>query len=348
MVDFGIISEAANGDVTTGPGDIYFQDPNFGTANAANTAYGIPTYYYEGNPWSLGGSDTNSVIGPLSLEYYTQEGVNVGSGTNYVTEDLNGNNLLDTTDAYYEYGIHANWTGWKQVQVPVNFSAADGMNTTTDGTSYFFHTQNPSVANPTIIRTIRLWVTGNTPNVINGDFYIENISFTHNLWALEVEPTANEAQGVTVNTSKFDVDAISQGTNSSFQPTLRFVTVQAGQDQSAILYKEQALEITYNVSNVDFQPKYNPGGLPVYYATRVFSQGLDLTNYLDLRFDLQIRAYRPGDILFIRVGNDQAQLFPIQCSFKLRGGKLPKFLEYGGCYPRWYPRKPKDRGDSLY
>ncbi len=258
MVDFGVMNEDSNGNGVLDMDGGVTQVPQ----QTANSNYGIPTFYFPGNPWSFNGSpsspvpiiNSNGVAIPVSGETTSQEGVSVGINTNYVTEDMNGNLILDTTDAYYEYGFQANWTGWKQVKVPVNYTAPDGTTTTPDGTTYFFHTQG--AANPTIIRTVRVWTTGVDSTPRSGDFYLQNISFSHNLWTLAVDPTAN-AEGATINTSKFDVNSISQNQNSSYQPTLRFITVQAGQDQSAILYQEKALDIAYNLSKADIYKDVN-------------------------------------------------------------------------------------------
>ena len=297
MVDFGVMSEESNGVVNAAPGSITFSDPNEYAQQQlpANPAYGLPTFYYNGNPWSAGGSYAAPVSGLFQNEQTSQEGVSVGSGTSYVNEDLNGDNILEgnSNDAYYEYGIQANWKGWHEIKIPVNFTAPDSMSTTPDGITYFFHTQG--LASPTIIRTARVWMTGTSPSPVSGDVYFENISFAHNLWQLQVDPTA--PAGVTVNTSEFDANSISQDQNPSYQPTLRFLTVEAGQDQSAILFKEKALELTYSMIPGD---GYN--GL--LYATRIFNQGLDLTDYLDLRMDLYMRAFQPGDVLYVRLGND--------------------------------------------
>ena len=312
MVDFGVMNEASNGELAASAGSSFFSDPNqYGPPpqipTQANPNYGIPTFYFPGNPWSPSGSVSSPVNQLIAPEQTSQEGVNVGQNTSYVTEDMNGNNLLDTSDGYYEYGIQANWSGWHQVKIPVNFTAPDGMSSTADGISYFFHTQG--LASPSIIRTVRVWMTGQSSSPINGDVYFEDISFAHNLWQLQVDPTANVNQGVTVNTAKFDVNSISKDQNGSYQSSLRFLTVQQGQDQSAILAKEKSLEVTYNLSSADFEPSGNINGSPIYYATRIFSQGLDLTDYQDLRFDLYLRSYQPGDVLFVRVGNDQQDYY---------------------------------------
>ncbi|HVZ82015.1 MAG TPA: hypothetical protein VHE12_14605 [bacterium] len=293
MIDFGIVSENTNGNLTSVPN----ADPNLGTSKTASVTFGIPSFYY-----------SNPAVTVITQpgETTTQEGVSIGTGTNYVTQDMNADNVLESSDNYYEYGIQANWSGWKQIKIPINYSAAPGMQSTADF-NYFFNTVG--LPNPSIIRAIRFWMAGATASPASGDVYVENLGFAHNLWQLQVDPTANVNQGVTVNTSKFDVTSISQDQDKSYVPTLRFVNIQAGQDSSAIEFKEKALKLTYNLSSTDMEPPGDLSGLPIYYASRTYSQGLDLTDFEELHFDLQIRSYQPGEVLFVRLGNDQQNYF---------------------------------------
>lgn len=303
MVDFGSFAEDTNGngviddDATTETdGTVVLNQTNH------NAAYGIPSYY----------SNSPIVNGLLSAVTYvtgessSQEGV---STSTFVTEDQNGDNVLDGTDEYYEYGIHANWKGWKLVKIPTNLPAnsappADTSSTTGEGVNYFVH--SVGLPNSQVIRAARLWVTGNSGNAQTGYFLLESMGFTHNLWQLQVDPQANIDQGVTVNTSKFDVATVNQGLNSQYDPTLRFVTLTEGVDQSSLLAKESALQLTYNLSSADFDPDT---GRPIYYATRNFGQAMDFTNYKNLRFDLEANNFNPGDILYVRLGNDQQDYY---------------------------------------
>lgn len=306
MFDFGITNEDANGN------GVLDHDPgqNAVTQTVADTAYGIPTFYMPGTPWyNANGFIGYPGTGSVTLEV-SQEGQGVGAATNYVTEDMNANNLLESGnsyDNYFEYGVRANWSGWRQVNIPVNYAQTDIQTATSDGISYFFHTQG--TPNPTVIRTVRVWATGTSASKINGDFWLENISFTQNLWQLQVDPKANVDQGVTVNTSKFNVSSVSHDQNPSYQGNLRFITIQAGQDQNSIQSKEKSLQINYNLSSADLDPQGDLNGRPIYYATRVFSQGLDFTDYQQVRMDLQIKSFNPGEVLFVRLGNDQQDYY---------------------------------------
>src|SRR5208283_2702866 len=111
-----------------------------------------------------------------------------------------GSGFVNLTDAYYEYGVQAKWAGWQIVKIPVNFTLPDGQFQTDQGLNCFFHTQNPAQASPTLIRTIRFWMTGTSTVPVSGYVLLENIQFNHNLWQLEVDPTANVSEGVTINT----------------------------------------------------------------------------------------------------------------------------------------------------
>ena len=140
----------------------------------ANPEYGIPTYYFPGNPWTgsslipfpnspgqlFGGENTIS----------SQEGVSVGTGTNYVTENMDGTGILNPNNNYYEYGFQVNWTGWKQVKVPVNYNPS-----TPSGKCHYsgwdqLFLQYGGRTNPTIVRTVRVWTTGASSTPISGDF----------------------------------------------------------------------------------------------------------------------------------------------------------------------------------
>ena len=73
-----------------------------------------------------------------------------------------------------------------------------------------------------------------------------------------------------------------------------------------------------------FDPPGDIGGKPIYYATRFFNQGVDFTDYSNLAFDLFVRTTggEPGEILFMRVGNDQQDYYQynIPLSTKYQGG----------------------------
>ncbi|HUO57649.1 MAG TPA: hypothetical protein VMV05_05680 [bacterium] len=301
MFDFGNINEDSNGNQQLD------MDQGVTTATNANPGYGIPTFYAPGTPWYPGpGIGFTGLAG----EYPSQEGVSLyqGSLTNYVTEDINGDKILQggsSSDNYYEFGVRVNWTGWKQVKVPVDFTANDNQNTTTDGTQYFFHKQG--IPSPQIVRALRLWMTGTSGTVTSGDFWVESVGFTQNLWQLQVDPAA---AGVSVNTGRFDVNSISNEQDGRYQGSLRFVTVQQGQDSSSLTLKEKSLKLTYNLSMADHVNPSDPTSPPLYFATRLYSQGLDFTDFQELRLDLQAPVgYSPGDTLFLRLGNDQKDYY---------------------------------------
>ncbi len=195
------------------------------------------------------------------------------------------------------------------MKIPVNFTQPDGQYSTDEGVNYFFHTQS-SLATPTLIRTIRFWMTGYDATPRNGYVLFESIQFTHNLWQLEIDPNAQVNQGVTINTQKLDVTSINQQLDSGYQPTTRFIVIPEGTNTSSILAKEQSLKITYDVSDTDFDPPDDVDGNPIYFATRFFNQGIDFTDYLNIALDLLARtSIELGEVLFLRIGNDQQDYY---------------------------------------
>ena len=298
MVDFGVINEAINaGEPTT----IEHETLPL-TEGQSGTDVGLLTYYFN----SLGGA-VSQVGGPGMWIPDEPQGTQEGAGNNVLdTEDTAGSGILDEADAYYEYGIQANWTGWQLVKIPVNFTENDGMYQTDQNVSYFFHNENTLSATPSLIRTIRFWMTGASPAPISGTVLFESIQFNRNLWQLEVDPTANLDQGVTVNTGKFDCESISQDQDSGYVPTDRFIVIPEGTSDASILAKEKSLKITYSLSSADFDPPGDIAGKPIYFCTRFFNQGVDFTDYANLAMDLYVRTpnVEPGEILFVRIGND--------------------------------------------
>ncbi len=303
MLDFGIMNESVNGAAT-----IQNEWVTAGSGAVTNGDFGIPTFYL-----GTGTPLLQPVCGPGSnnnfpSETSTQEGARNGVVD---TTDINNDGVLEDNDQYFEYGIRANWYGWKLVKIPVNFAASPGSNTTDQGIDYFYNVVG--AASSSLIRQIRLWVTGASPSAVSGYFLVDSIGFTHNLWQDQVDPNANLYQGVTVNTSKFDATSISQTQDSGYVPTQRFIVLQEGQNQNTVLENEKSLRITYNLSTAD---QYN--GEPAYYCTRSFGQGVDFTDYQNLAFDLYIRTpqVNPGDILFIRLANDSLDYYQFNVPLK--------------------------------
>jgi len=177
MFDFGVINEDSNGNgVLDSDAVTNISHPNLN--------YGIPTFYMSGTPWAYGSGSGNYIqdvngnygfVG-LYLNEVSQEGQSNGG---YITENTDGTGVLNLTDAYFEYGIRANWTGWKQVKIPVNLTSfADLSSSTSTGVSYFYHAQGSPTAS--LIRTLRLWITGASATVIDGAFVTDFISFSPN------------------------------------------------------------------------------------------------------------------------------------------------------------------------
>jgi len=325
VFDFGTFSEDSNGNGLL-EADLDITLRQLSVPGNYHPSWGLPTFYFEGNPWS--GSATVGFEG--TGEQNSQEGRNTAQQPR--TEDMNGDALynaavttggvtvINTTglqaypassEGYFEYGVRVDWpTGWRLVKIPVDFSVNEVSGVTPDSAavSFFFRKQgNPS---PLFVRSTRMWVTGASPTEVNGYFLVESAAFTRNLWQLQVDPDANVSQGVTVNTSLFDITSVSREQDSRYLGSARFLQNSSGQPVTqSVLNREKSLKITYNLSAVDLDPPNDLAGDPVYYATRNYGSGLDLSEYEELRFDLQARNSNPGETLFIRVGNDQRNYY---------------------------------------
>jgi hypothetical protein len=175
MFDFGVINESTNGDPS-------LDSDNPANRNNPNQAYGIPTFYMAGTPWFYGGAKTNfnyaadasGQTGFIGLNgEVSQEGQN---NWDFITQNMDGTGILNTTDAYFEYGVRANWTGWQLVKIPVNLTSTSSYQaTTTSGISYFYNAVgSPS---PSLIRTLRVWVTGASATTTHGVFATDSIDF---------------------------------------------------------------------------------------------------------------------------------------------------------------------------
>ncbi len=297
MFDFGIISEDS-----TGTGNFYY--PATPQVPYQNT--GIPTYYFT-NP-------NTPTTGPADETGATQEGRNDGI---YDTEDINGNNELDTTNSYFEFGIEASWKGWQLIKIPINFSSPAETATTSTGINYFFYPVNsPSPQN---VQAVRIWVTGTSSTPASGMFLLQSVELVYNQWQLEVGATA-ASQGAQINPNKFNVSTIDQEDDPSYSPDLNFITIQPTQNQNTVDTTQQALKIDYQLSSEDYYPTGDVGGHPIYMATRFFGTPMDFTNYLYLALDLQAKNFRPGDILFIRLQNDASDYF--QYNFPITSADL--------------------------
>lgn len=294
VFDFGVLSEDANGDSTLQEEG----DP----ANPSSQDIGVPVFYRD---------DPNTATTGPGDENLTQEGR--GNGV-FDTEDINSNGQLDTSNAYFQYGVRANWTGWRLVKIPVDFQEPTGFKTTTDGLSYFFNKAGaPSAQN---IRAVRFWMTGSDANPKSGVVLLESLELVRNRWELTVEPSAVQNRGVSVNTNKFDVSSISEDQDPRYDPTLRFIRVQEGQAESSLLSTEKALKITYDLSDADWEPPGDLSGKPVYFATRRFPQSLDLADFEELRLDLQVKTVQTGDVLFVRLENDTLNYYEYHVELK--------------------------------
>jgi hypothetical protein len=204
VFDFGTISEDSSGDLPYGGSRLLIPghnpssssitcgwpdqgvDEEGNPANPGGCDTGIRTYYMPG--LNFGAVDSNGNTASLSIPQpitgFSDENPSPEGLRNNVfdTKDLNGNGYIDTTNQYLSYGVRANWTGWKLVKIPIDPAAPEGMFTTSDGLSCFFHNQGgfgTGTGSP-IVHAMRLWMTGTNPTDVggDGDILMESIRLT--------------------------------------------------------------------------------------------------------------------------------------------------------------------------
>jgi hypothetical protein len=140
---------------------------------------GLLTYYMPGL-YLAAGVYSNAIpqgITGLLGETPSQEGEN---NNEFDTKDINGNGYIDTTNQYLSYGVKAGWSGWRLVKIPINSSATEGLFTTTDGLTCFFHNQGGfgTGSNSSVIHATRLWMTGSTATPVAGNILVESIQLS--------------------------------------------------------------------------------------------------------------------------------------------------------------------------
>jgi hypothetical protein len=321
VFDFGTLSEDSSGEIPVGQSSAVLRpghdltasnivcdawadqgkDEESNSANPGACSGGIFTYYM---PSFYGPS------GILGSESPSPEGAN---NTVFDSKDANGNGYIDTTNVYLSYGVKVNWPKdqWQLVKIPIDLSMTEGAHTNADGQEYFFHNQGgfgAGTVNP-IIRTIRLWLTGDSSAETSGYLRVESVELTKNRWEARVDAEAATFLGAEINASRFNVSSISKEQNSNYDATLRFINLSSGQNEDSVKSTEKALKIGYSLSNEDRYPRWDPAGAPIYFATRTYGSALDFTDYDDLKLDLEPRAVAEGDVLFIRLENDSKNYY---------------------------------------
>lgn len=296
-------------------------DEEANQANPGACDNGILTYYTPGLYLGAGAysNATPQGITGFSDETPSPEGKN---NLQFDTKDINGNGYVDTANQYLSYGFQVNWSGWKLVKIPINAAASEGFYTTSDNIPYFFHNEGgfgTGSLSP-IVHTVRLWLTGSTPAMSSGALAVESIQLTKNRWEARVDSGAVTDLGAAIDASKFNVASISRQTNGGYDATLRFIQLSSGQNQDTVLDTEKSLQLIYNLSDEDLNPRHDPSGKPVYFATRIFTSALDFTDYADLKVDLEPRKIVEGDVLFIRLENDSSNYY--QYNIPLHPGSL--------------------------
>ncbi len=224
------------------------------------------------------------------------------------TEDMNGNGTLEKTNKYFEYRIKVDWTGWNFIKIPLGFDSKT-LQTNTFVSDFTISTQKGAVSvarrksgsadlaagDQSVIRHMRVWLLNEGAGASSGTLRIETIAVTGNRWLLST--TADS--GIFPDSSRFNVSAISQEIDASYDPLLKYFQVREEGAETL----EKSLRIDYNLFD-------DLGGN--YFATRVFHTPINLLDYKELRFEVNkanVINNGNGEILFIRAGGDDRNYF---------------------------------------
>jgi len=290
-VDVGVISEDSAGD----PTHLYTEDQNGNGILQGNEDTGIRALI--NGTWVLPAFNNGDSI------YWGQ---GAGADLNVpVTEDINANGSVDVTNAYYEYApfagvnqhneLQLSGSGWRNFKIPLR-DYAYAYNVQGDATQTTFMSN---------VQAIRVWLTGSGAQPSNGYVKFETCQLTGNSWQLQVENGAKDGAGniiTTPDTTKLNAVSVSQAINPNigYVPNTEFFDYQTTTD----LQSQQALELDYNITNLDL----DSNGQPIYIVTKSLSDtvGYDYASYQYLKFDVFYKNKDPnnhGKIFFMRLGS---------------------------------------------
>ena len=222
-------------------------------------------------------------------------------GTLLNTEDMNGNGVLDQDNRVVDFAFPvdqsgADANGWKFVKIPISFTGPAGdLPSGFSGASRVTKSYSALPPDKAVVRHVGLWLEGTPGGQSAGHLRVETLQVTGNRWLLRTTPGTNLA----VDSSRFNVSAISQEINTGYQPLLTFFQVRETGGER----REQSLDITYNLYD-------DAGGN--YFASRAFPSPINLLDYDELRFDIQkINSVNNnnGEFLFLRAGGDDRNYY---------------------------------------
>jgi len=251
--------------------------------------------------------------------------VNINIGT--ISEDINGNSVLDTEDtnndgvlnAGEDTGIPAQFNG-----ITVNAGAGNNrldkedldnngkLDTDENNYIYSFKLSNPNASNY-VASTVGDWkllkiplnfsATGTSP-VTNGSPSASLIKHIR-LW---MKSATGAAGSLVIESAQFtgnkwelkypsslavlDVKAINQILDPTYIPVNTFFTGLTTAD----LNKEQSISLLYTNTNTTLSS--------VPFVFKTLSKAINFMDYKKMRVDVYKKKTSPGDILFIRIGSD--------------------------------------------
>lgn len=237
-----------------------------------------------------------------------------GAGNDWLdTEDMNSNGVLDTTEKFYRftydaapgyiYGNHAQFRlegkGWRNIKIPLR-EPSDAPGTTAGEKD----TDPKNTLYMSMIRHLRVGLTGGGSTPAKGHVIIESIEFKGNSWSLSVLPSVDLAGNVVTSPdiNKLNVFSLNKNTDPNYVPNTKFYNYRTEEDKKF----EEALQMNYTQSGFDLAPD----GRPLYYTTKFVnnSSGYDYGAYRYLKMDLfykkKDKLAGPGKVLFVRLGKN--------------------------------------------
>ncbi|WP_413853961.1 hypothetical protein, partial [Candidatus Ruminimicrobium bovinum] len=218
-------------------------------------------------------TDGDGLLSPwedVGRDFYNKNGTvsKIGANNGKIdTEDLNGNNILDTSEINVSsFSVTVNWYGWKKIQLPLNIS------TTADQDKW----RNIKIA--------RITVSGT--NQQQGTVTVGKISVIGNKWK-EVKAAASSSDFKISSIGRDDPRYVSLLSNSDFRSLYEI-------DSNAVR-DEQALDLMFTTNSSD----------ELYAKTTYVGRTMDISLYETFGFFLFISSGTADDTkIVVRAGAD--------------------------------------------
>ena len=219
-------------------------------------------------------TDGDGLLSPwedIGRDFYNKNGTasKIGANNGKIdTEDLNGNNILDTYETNVSsFSVTVNWYGWKKIQFPLNIV------TTADQDKW----RN--------IKTARVTVSGN--NQQQGTVTIGKISVVGNKWK-EVKQSGSLSTFHISSIGRDDPKYVSLLSNSDYRSLYEI--------DDDVKRDEQALSLQYETTSSD----------ELYAKTTYVGRAADISLYETFGFFVFVSSYTADDTkIIVRAGGDE-------------------------------------------